>query len=993
MAEIFPKSGYRQQVNKVLSDNSKALEESKSQERFRKNQEEILAVRKRIKQLKEADSLFREGFKLQPYAEAITQKSTAASANQQNGFFASFNNLATEYIKQNSGNKEALDKFKGMNALEQRKFLKDNLNDVVNKAGAEFVPAFKTASGEEGATKADFMDRTEKSLTSEIKYLTDNATKADLEFQRYKDIYNVPYWTNRDMNNFLQSDGKVYPSGSASIQQKTFDENTGEGQKAYKMYKGGSAYGSFMLDYKRDRNSADPEMDFFKKVKETYNSKPVVDRFGSTTLADRFKNKLAYADSRNSVGGFIDFGSRLTGAPYFNTMAQARESGAIAPNEWFNPIQGVEGTAKNFGEMAFDTGTLVSPWGKFKPIAKITDKANAMTKAAIMGGIVGAKGAFEGEEKADPSVTIPEALLGVGLGGAGGLGVAYGFSRRFPKVSAGSGLDKSLKEAQSAYKADVLGIKQNAKNSLEDIANQIDAENKAIRSLEKQQVKQESLKEKYIDEINQRQEQNRGLKLRKDIFSSENLNGLKAYARNFKEPTDPVSAKNSDVIDWMQNKQKTHLVENPEFVENIEAAPYEVAGFDYESPLQNMRRPSAPNTQSPSYQFFEATGYNPSLAGVPAGEGENVGNMVERAGEYITRKPEYENALKAINPDISGDKEFGFGARIFNEMKMYEDEPIAKFVIDKKSFADKPSHDAALQSAFGEWIKRNYPNGVDDYDNAQRIFFEKLNIANSDYWGKRGMGVIPEKYNTGRIQDSDYYKQVKETISNSDVLDGKQKQALLNQLKTAEEKGKTEKEISGIISDVLQNANGTPATEGNVAANVRKAVTPNLITNSSFERVKAIREMHKARSSLAQNAQNLRNEMQSTEKAIREKEANVSTLKNDADLVRERTAENLAERKSLFDEKSAKIKQIKQGFAPIPVYGLNTISKSIGNSISNNPISANSEDTEYLPITSESNFFSGFGSNLPHFGYYWNSPLMRMRQSGSFNISKTGAKK
>lgn len=993
MAEIFPTSGYRQQVNKVLSDNSKALEESKSQERFRKNQEEILAVRKRIKQLKEADSLFREGFKLQPYAEAITQKSTAASANQQNGFFASFNNLATEYIKQNSGNKEALDKFKGMNALEQRKFLKDNLNDVVNKAGAEFVPAFKTASGEEGATKADFMDRTEKSLTSEIKYLTDNATKADLEFQRYKDIYNVPYWTNRDMNNFLQSDGKVYPSGSASIQQKTFDENTGEGQKAYKMYKGGSAYGSFMLDYKRDRNSADPEMDFLKKVKETYNSKPVVDRFGSTTLADRFKNKLAYADSRNSVGGFIDFGSRLTGAPYFNTMAQARESGAIAPNEWFNPIQGVEGTAKNFGEMAFDTGTLVSPWGKFKPIAKITDKANAMTKSAIMGGIVGAKGAFEGEEKADPSVTIPEALLGVGLGGAGGLGVAYGFSRRFPKVSAGSGLDKSLKEAQSAYKADVLSIKQNAKNSLEDIANQIDAENKAIRSLEKQQVKQETLKEKYIDEINQRQEQNRGLKLRKDIFSSENLNGLKAYARNFKEPTDPVSAKNSDVIDWMQNKQKTHLVENPEFVENIEAAPYEVAGFDYESPLQNMRRPSAPNTQSPSYQFFEATGYNPSLAGVPAGEGENVGNMVERAGEYITRKPEYENALKAINPDISGDKEFGFGARIFNEMKMYEDEPIAKFVIDKKSFADKPSHDAALQGAFGEWIKRNYPNGVDDYDNAQRIFFEKLNIANSDYWGKRGMGVIPEKYNTGRIQDSDYYKQVKETISNSDVLDGKQKQALLNQLKTAEEKGKTEKEISGIISDVLQNANGTPATEGNVAANVRKAVTPNLITNSSFERVKAIREMHKARSSLAQNAQNLRNEMQSTEKAIREKEANVSTLKKDADLVRERTAENLAERKSLFDEKSAKIKQIKQGFAPIPVYGLNTISKSIGNSISNNPISANSEDAEYLPITSESNFFSGFGSNLPHFGYYWNSPLMRMRQSGSFNISKTGAKK
>lgn len=990
MADIFPKSDYRQQVNKVLSENTKSLEKDLEEKRFRSNQEEILAVRKKIKQLKEADSLFREGFKLQPYAEAITQKSTSASANQQNGFFASFNNLATEYIKQNKGNEDALNKFKKMNALEQRKFLKDNLNDIVNNAGAEFVPAFKAASGEEGATKADFMDRTEKSLTNEINYLTKNATKADLEFQRYKDIYNVPYWTNRDMNNFLQSDGKVYPTGSAAIQQKTFDENTGEGQKAYKMYKGGSAYGSFMLDYKRDRSSADPEMDFFNKVKETYNNKPVVDRFGSTTLADRFKNKLAYADSRNSVGGFVDFGSRLTSAPYFNTMAQARESGAIAPNEWFNPIQGVEGTAKNIGEIGFDAKMLASPWGKFKFLEKVP--LNALVKTMALGAMAGAKGAFEGEESADKSSTYASAVLGSVLGGGTG-GIIYGWGRRFPKLSAGSGLDKSLKEANASFKYDVAGIKNAEKEALDDIKNKIRSETTDLRNLEKQRVKQEALKEKYVDEINQRQEQNRGLKLRKDIFSPENLNGLKAYARNLKEPTDPVSAKNKDVVNWMRNKQDTFVQENPEFVRNIEAAPYEVSGFDYESPLQNMRRPSAPNTQSPSYQFYEATGYNPSLAGTPVGEGENVGNMVERAGEFITRNPEYENALKAINPDISGDKEFGFGARIFNEMKMYEDEPIAKFVIDKKSFADKPSHDAALQGAFGEWIKRNYPNGVDDYDNAQRIFFEKLNIANSDYWGKRGTGVIPEKYNTGRIQDSDYYKQVKETISNSDVLDGKQKQALLNQLKTAEEKGKTEKEISDIISDVLQNANGTPATEGNVVANVRKAVTPNLITNSSFERVKAIREMHKARSSLAQNAQNLRNEMQATEKAIREKEANISNLNENVEPIKQQTAEKLFERKNQFDSDANKIRAMKQGFAPPIVYPLSMTSKAIGYATSNRSLLQNEEDEEYLPVTNESNFLKTIGANIPNIGYYYNSPLILMRKAGSFNISKTGAKK
>lgn len=990
MADIFPKSDYRQQVNKVLSENTKSLEKDLEEKRFRNNQEEILAVRKKIKQLKEADSLFREGFKLQPYAEAITQKSTSASANQQNGFFASFNNLATEYIKQNNGNEDALNKFKKMNALEQRKFLKDNLNDIVNNAGAEFVPAFKAASGEEGATKADFMDRTERSLTNEINYLTKNATKADLEFQRYKDIYNVPYWTNRDMNNFLQSDGKVYPTGSAAIQQKTFDENTGEGQKAYKMYKGGSAYGSFMLDYKRDRSSADPEMDFFKKVKETYNNKPVVDRFGSTTLADRFKNKLAYADSRNSVGGFVDFGSRLTGAPYFNTMAQARESGAIAPNEMFNPIQGVEGTAKNFGEIGFDAAMVASPWGKFKPVEKVP--LNALVKTMALGATAGAKGAFEGEERADKSSTYASAVLGGVLGGGTG-GIIYGWGRRFPKLSAGSGLDKSLKEANASFKYDVAGIKNAEKEALDDIKNKIRSETTDLRNLEKQRVKQEALKEKYVDEIKQRQEQNRGLKLRKDIFNHENLNGLKAYARNLKEPTDPVSAKNKDIVNWMRNKQDTFVQENPEFVRNIEAAPYEVSGFDYESPLQNMRRPSAPNTQSPSYQFYEATGYNPSLAGTPVGEGENVGNMVERAGEFITRNPEYENALKAINPDISGDKEFGFGARIFNEMKMYEDEPIAQFVINKKSFGSTGEHDAALKNSFGEWLKRNYPNGVDDYDNAQRIFFEKLNIANSDYWGKRGTGVIPEKYNTGRIEDSDYFKQVRETINNAPTLDQKQKQSLLNQLNTAKEDGKTEEEIAGIIADILQNSNGAVITEGNVAANVRKAVTPNLITNSSFERVKAIREMHKARSSLAQNAQNLRNEMQATEKAIREKEANISNLNEGVEPIKQQTAEKLFERKNQFDSKANEIRAMKQGFAPPIVYPLSMASKAIGYAKSNRSLLQNEEDEEYLPVTNESNFLKTIGANIPNIGYYYNSPLILMRKAGSFNISKTGAKK
>ena len=106
--------------------------------------------------------------------------------------------------------------------------------------------------------------------------------------------------------------------------------------------------------------------------------------------------------------------------------------------------------------------------------------------------------------------------------------------------------------------------------------------------------------------------------------------------------------------------------------------------------------------------------------------------------------------------------------------------------------------------------------------------------------------------------------------------------------------------------------------------------------------------MHKARSSLAQNAQNLRNEMQATERAIREKEANISNLNENVEPIKQQTAEKLFERKNQFDSKANEIRAMKQGFAPPIVYPLSMASKAIGYATSNRNLLQNEEDEEYV---------------------------------------------
>lgn len=896
MAELFPQSEHRKKVNEVLLENDRIQNEQRALEKQAENESEILKAKQRFLEGRKREREMREGFSMSPFSSEINLKDVSNSAHR-NGFFANFNDLATQYINQNKGNDYALEAFKKKNPLEQRKFLKENLNSILfDENNHSKLSALNKALSEGGASISDFVDLTTKNLTHEIDYLNDNATKSDLEFQRYKDIYNVPYWTNKAMNDFLMSGGSVYPQVASHIQEKNFDLNDDPSkQKSYQFDKGASRYGAFMLGYKRDRNSEHPDEDFFKMVSARYQSEPVVDRFGKTPLATRFKNKQEFAD-RSPAQKAVGFASQMVGVPYFNTMEQARESGAIAPNEWFNPIQGgVGNTAKNIGEIGFDAAMLGMPWGAIKPVGKFIDKipANAMVKTAAMGGLTGAKGTLEGEERGGTGKTFGYALGGGALGlGTGG--ISYHVGRIFPKYSRGSGLDKEIKNLQNQFPEGTRYLKPEA----------ID---------------------KQLADI---EENARAMAMRDQIFGRENLSGLEAYARNIAEPTDEISAKTSDVIDWARLRQKNQDVNNPMYYANVEGSPWENK-FDLNVPLQNVPRPKATNDQSPSAIFSEATNYNP-IIGLPSGTEGETRDMVRRAGEYIARNEDYEKALAAMQ--VKGQKgTTDFGANIFAEMKRYEDEPIARFVVDG-------GDNAALQKTYEDWIVRNYPNGVPDWDLARDIFNEKLHIANTNYLQSR----VPTAYNTGRVEDTKVFKDVVNDINNSPVLDAKGKKRLLSELKDVKGEGKSLDEVSATIASVRNRATGNPQTEANVAGELRKEITPNLVMQETFDRINSQKEMNKWKKSL--------------------------------------------EEKVKLDEKIKKLTESRQGFGPVSQTFVTGISRAGGYGMANAPLVSNESDKPFVNVSDEQNFLNAIGNRMPAFGYFWDSPLMRMRSAGSFNI-------
>ena len=128
MADLIPQSEYRKELNKTLLENERIQKENLERERMAENQNAILAARGRALAARKREQEMRDGFSMAPFSNEIQLKDVSNSAHR-NGFYADFNSLATQFIKQNKDNKYALDSFKKKNPLEQRKFLKEHCRE------------------------------------------------------------------------------------------------------------------------------------------------------------------------------------------------------------------------------------------------------------------------------------------------------------------------------------------------------------------------------------------------------------------------------------------------------------------------------------------------------------------------------------------------------------------------------------------------------------------------------------------------------------------------------------------------------------------------------------------------------------------------------------------------------------------------------------------------------------------------------------------------
>lgn len=856
---------------------------------------------KSIKKLKES-----QGSKDFSFSNAIELKNLA---NQYKGGYASFTDLASEYIRQHEDEKEVLDSFKKMNPLVQRATILNELTSILNNAGRDFLENYKMAEILDKAEADEIRSRTIRNLRGEIDYLTDNATKQDLEFQRYKDIYEVPNWTNKAINDFLQKG--ILPIGSEG----DFDENG----DFIPFYKGAGDFGAFMTGHKFDPKATKPEEEiFYDKVRQMYNTTPVEDRFSKATLAERFANKEKLSNREYKDAG-LGGAARFLGVPYFNTIEQAKQAGAIPPeaenlpaNEEYLGLNLGNRPLANVGEIGFDAFMATSPFKLFKPLkktyeaAKYVDKLNKikkvtsllrrpeaglMTQSALLGGISGAKASLEGEEKAVPTDAVD---AGIGfIGGAGVSGLTYKAGRIFPKYGRGGNIDKAL---------------SNVKNEL----------------------KKSGDFTKLEEELENTQNVLSAIKTRDEMFSGDNIDKVGAYARRFMEPSNAGALSSADAFNMARNQQMTHMEYNPVFVGKVENDPYEV-GFSFNTPVQNTPRASGFGYDTPQRKFFSSTGYGAGV-GIPLGAESETRQALGNVADFYARNENYSNALKALGIDAS-DKinRVNVGAAIGQEINSFADEPIAMAILKD---ADEK---AKNEIYYPEWLKRN---NLTDSEDSRILFDDKFKMAQVNFLE----GTTPTKFGTGRIEDTKVYKDINEKAS---TLPKEKKEAVQSILNKSKQEGLNLDETASLLNKASDIAGGVSSAQ-RYAADIRREMSPFVVLQSTFDRAKSV-------------------------------------------LKAEEQAKNLPSQIEKSKELSAKkkfLESVKQGYSPWSISLFNRGSAAIGYGASKYGTRVLDEDQMVTPVTQEQSTLkkikNKFPFNIPY--YYWDSPLVRLRQAGSFNI-------
>lgn len=732
-----------------------------------------------IANLQRSQKLAKEGFSIEPYGDQIRMKDAEEVSNRK-GNYASFPELANAYVRQHKDDKQALDKFKKMNPVEQRDFIANNIVKIFNDSNGTFFKAYNDAMNEAGVSKAAFMNNTFKNVQAERKYLEDNATKQDLAMQRYKDAFNVPYWSNKAINDFLQDGSLPYGANKGKV---VFD-------------KMGNEYAKMMFEFKQNRASETPREDFYNKVRKDYNTKPFEDRFGSVPLAERFKTKQSIASREpiEKVGGFV---SRFI--PIANTIEQSKEAGVDYPKHSI-----FTNSPLNVAESAFDAATLLSPT-KIVTSAKAVGEGGKLAKygpvlkSAVMGGIVGAKGALEGEAPVSDLSRYAKAAFSFGVG-AGVGGGAYKISRVMPKYTTGGWLDKK----RDALLAEIEG-KKSLLGKAESYAKELD---------------------KVQSEINQYEVAKQAKNLRGELFGSKNMGGLQRYLdeRSGIKPIDTESATPMERYNWASQRQLNEKVNTPLVYANVEPSSYEVVGANpLESPLQNLRRPGV-DFSTPRAAFETATTYSP----VRSPDTQLTEDRLTAAANYFMGNPKNREILE--NLGINNTKDFAksdIGKQIYSEMVNYLDEPIAMLVTSGNK---NPKVREATKQL---WLKRNFPNGVTP--DAENIFNEKLAIARSGY--------RPSELPRGKIEDTQVYKDTESLIKN--YATEEEKPTLNSMLKSVKRPRQNIDEASSTIASIRNQITGDVNTSANVSGELRKQMSPNVVPSSVFEGAEKMRTAYK----------------------------------------------------------------------------------------------------------------------------------------------------
>jgi hypothetical protein len=694
-----------------------------------------------------------------------------------------------------------------------------------------------------------------------------------------------------------------------------FDEN-GE---FIPFYKGAGDFGAFMTGHKFDPKATKPEEEiFYDKVRQMYNTTPVEDRFSKATLAERFENKESLS-KRDPIEAGLAGATRLIGFPYFNTLEQAKQAGAIpydanslpANEKWVGLNVGNE-PIKNVGEMAFDTFMLDSPFKMIKPMkagyqaikglnrfnnlqkvskALSNPQIGLMAQSALLGGISGAKASLEGEEKAvdtTPSDLWKGFATGAGVGGA-----AYKLGRVAPKYGRGSRIDKELSNV-----------------------------NKELRSI--------GNSEKIQEELTDTEKALGAIKMRDEMFSGANIDKAGSYARQFLEPSNAGALPSADAFNMARNQQMTHMEYNPVFVGKVENDPYEV-GFSFNTPVQNTPRASGFGYDTPQRKFFSSTGYGAGV-GIPLGAESETRQALGNVADFYASNENYSNALKALGIDAS-DKmnRVNVGAAIGQEINSFADEPIAMAILKD---ADEK---AKNEIYYPEWLKRN---NLSDSEDSRILFDDKFKMAQVNFLE----GTTPTKFGTGRIEDTKVYKDINEKAS---TLPKEKKEAVQSILNKSKQEGLNLKETASLLNKASDIAGGVSSAE-RYAADIRREMSPFVVLQSTFDRAKSV--------------------LKAEEQA--------------------RTLPATLEKAKELETKKKFLEGVKQGYSPLAILATNRISSIGGYGMAKNRTRALGEDYLVSPVTEESANIENLQSGLPFnvFNYYWDSPLVRLRQAGSFNI-------